>query len=357
MKTVIITLLSSLFFICNAKAQKIDSTTKNDTLPAETAQIVESSSSDIPVISNDYTKQLEQAIAKQSKLKKRKKELQIELKEAMDKEKKLSKQFKKLRSKVSQYQNSIQESLEMQKSTGYVELCEKKEQLLDSIEKRQLALNSLNKQLTTLDEQLEESSDKMSELNKVKQEVCSRLIAENEQYIGQPFSQQTIVQLKEIRKKCSPYISDQKIHSFVEKIDNTINNRIRYDEIQTVLNSKYNKAAISLSLTQINSMKDLSINQKGELGTMKKQLESFADGLSVFKEFINNLNKCRDGVDYSIVYFQDDKKRILPKDLEQRLNTKLLIVPYLKAKYEDFMNAFEKDPNKHSDIEMEILNQ
>ena len=104
-------------------------------------------------------------------------------------------------------------------------------------------------------------------------------------------------------------------------------------------------------------MTDLSFEQKAEITALKKQLEAFGEGVSAFKEFINNLNRCRKGVNYSMAFFRDDKRQILPDKLEQKISTKLMIVPYLKSKYEGFMKAFQKSPNKHSDIETEILNQ
>ena len=51
------------------------------------------------------------------------------------------------------------------------------------------------------------------------------------------------------------------------------------------------------------------------------------------------------------------KEKLSLSDLEQKVKNELLAVPYLKTKYEKFMEMFKKNPNKHSDIETEILNQ
>ena len=57
-------------------------------------------------------------------------------------------------------------------------------------------------------------------------------------------------------------------------------------------------------------------------------------------------------------FFQTDNRQILSKNnLGNRIENQLKRVPYLSKKFEEFMNAFKAAPNKHSDVEIEILNQ
>lgn len=355
MNKIAIALLSSLFTFNVVAQNKIK--VKPDSIPARIEYKQDSPSSDTTILFNEYANQLEQAVVKEEKLTKRKKELLDSLNKAKSSEKELSKLLKKTQSEVSKYRTTIQKFLETQKSNGYEDLNKRKEQLLSSIKQNKKILNDLHIELKTVNTQLGESNNKKVELDKIKQEVGFKLVEENEQYLQLPFSQMATERLRAIRKNCVPFTAEQKINAFVVKIDNTITNRAHYEYLQKVLNSKYDKSAISIALSNIQSMTDLSFEQKAEITALKKQLEAFGEGVSAFKEFINNLNRCRKGVNYSMAFFRDDKRQILPDKLEQKISTKLMIVPYLKSKYEGFMKAFQKSPNKHSDIETEILHQ
>lgn len=355
MNKIAIALLSSLFTF-NVVAQNTNKV-RIDSIPTRIEYKVKSTPTDTTVLFNGYANQLEQAVVKEEQLTKRKKELLDSLNKAKGSEKELSKLLKKTQSEVSKCQTAIQKLLETQKSNGYEDLNNRKEQLLSSINQNKKILNDLHIELKTINTQLGESNNKKIELDKIKQEVSFKLVEENEQYLQLPFSQMSTERLREIRKSCVPFAVEQKINALVVKIDNTIANRTHYEYLQKVLTSKYDKSAISLALSNIQSMTDLSFEQKAEITALKKQLEAFGEGLFAFKEFINNLNRCRNGVNYSMAYFRDDKRQILPERLKQRISTKLMIVPYLKNKYEGFMRAFQKNPNKHSDIETEILNQ
>lgn len=355
MNKIAIALLSSLFTF-NVVAQNTNKV-RIDSIPTRIEYKIKSTPSDTTVLFNGYANQLEQAVVKEEQLTKRKKELLDSLNKAKGSEKELSKLLKKTQSEVSKCQTAIQKLLETQKSNGYEDLNNRKEQLLSSINQNKKILNDLHIELKTINTQLGESNNKKIELDKIKQEVGFKLVEENEQYLQLPFSQMSTERLREIRKSCVQFAVEQKINALVVKIDNTIANRTHYEYLQKVLTSKYDKSSISLALSNIQSMTDLNFEQKAEITALKKQLEAFGEGLSAFKEFINNLNRCRKGVNYSMAYFRDDKRQILPERLEQKISDKLMIVPYLKNKYEGFMRAFQKSPNKHSDIEAEILNQ
>ena len=109
------------------------------------------------------------------------------------------------------------------------------------------------------------------------------------------------------------------------------------------------------SVTQI---KGANPHQQKEIDELKNSVDFVPDGLAAFKEFITKLNEMRNGVNYSMEYFQTDSKQILSKNnLGNRIEKKLKRVPYLSKKFEEFMNAFKAAPNKHSNVETEILNQ
>lgn len=353
MKYIIAILSFILSFSC-LFAQN-ENSTKPDSLGADS--VIKEKANSSHFNQDGYAQQLEQALAKNGELNRRSDELKEIFKATKNKEKKISAQSEKIKSDISRTQKDIDELKKNQKSSGYPELAKEFEQLCQSVNLNSAKLSQLREELSLITSRLGESDNEISELDKLKDEVSTTLISENQSYLTQPFSTLSIDQLLIVRKKCSPYTSDQKINAFVVRIDNTIQNKRVYDEINSVLNSKYQKTAISTALDKIRSLQNLSPEQRNEIGVMRKQLNAFGEGLAAFKEFINNLNRCREGAVYSVQFFQHDKKRIISDDLENRIRSKLLIVPYLKNKYDSFMNAFRKAPNNHSDIEAEILNQ
>ena len=236
MNKIAIALLSSLFTFNVVAQNKIK--VKPDSIPARIEYKQDSPSSDTTILFNEYANQLEQAVVKEEKLTKRKKELLDSLNKAKSSEKELSKLLKKTQSEVSKYRTTIQKFLETQKSNGYEDLNKRKEQLLSSIKQNKKILNDLHIELKTVNTQLGESNNKKVELDKIKQEVGFKLVEENEQYLQLPFSQMATERLRAIRKNCVPFTAEQKINAFVVKIDNTITNRAHYEYLQKVLNSK-----------------------------------------------------------------------------------------------------------------------
>lgn len=356
MKKVFFVTLCLLCFTNNISAQNPEKKKMESLLVDTAANRV--SSNNIPVVSNDYTNQLEHALAKKEALEQKRIEQKNILSGLLNDVKEKNKKHKKIRTEISNTQNDIDKLSENLKLTAYSELLNRKEQLKKSINSYTDSLTKFNEQLLLTNKQLGESQSQKDELDKVKREVSGTLISENRPYIEQPFAKMSIERLKEIQKTCSPYTADQNVNAFVVNIEITIQNKETYDEICKVLNSSYQKFAVTQSLAKLQSMQNLSISQKNEIASIKKQLESFSDGLLAFKQFINNLNECRKETDnYSWEYFLADKRPIYKNNLEERINTKLYAVPYLKNKYEEFMKAFKKSPNKHFDIETEILNQ
>lgn len=356
MKKVFFMTLCLLCFINNISAQnsetsKIDSLSVNPTKKGV-------SSNNAPVISNDYTSQLERALGKKEELELKETKLKNILSNLKKNVKERNNKSRKIKAEIVDKQKDIDKLSEKLKLTIYSDLLKRKEQLETSVDTNLQCLTNLNEQLLLTNKQLGESQSQRDELDKVKREVSSTLISENRPYIEQPFAKMSIERLKEIQKTCSPYTTDQKINAFVVTVENTIKNKTTYDEVCMVLNSSYQKFAVTQSLAKLQSMQNLSISQRNEIVSTKKQLESFCDGLLAFKEFIKNLNECRKETDkYTWEYFLADKRPIYKNNLEESIKTKLYAVPYLKNKYEEFMKAFKKSPNKHFDIETEILNQ
>lgn len=334
-------------------AQNTNEAKADSAMTTQTEQAVSSEASNPSAVLSDYTLQLEQALAKKDTLAIRRKALHDDLSKGNDKEKELHKQLKKLKKEIDNVRERVQDLLDAQPENPYEEIIK----LEASIDQKQKQLCSLKSKLDSLNHQLSEASNNKSELDKVKQDVSSKLVSEHKPYIELPFAQMRLEHLSAIRAICKQFATSPSIDSLVASIDSAINNLKGYDEIQKVLNSKYSKFNLERMLEKVQTLKAASKSQQHEINEMKKQLHAFEEGLESFKEFINNLNRCRNGANYSFQYFQDDEESIFREGLKQRITEKLLIVPYLKNKYEAFMKALKKNPNMHTDIEAEILNQ
>ena len=173
-----------------------------------------------------------------------------------------------------------------------------------------------------------------------------------------PFTEMNLSELRVIKSKCQKYATDAKVNAFVTKVDDIIRNKELYDNMVNVVNASYKKFDVERALTSVTQIKGTNPLQQKEIVELKTQLTLFPEGLAAFKEYITKLNEMRNGVNYSMEFFQTDNRQILSKNnLGNRIENQLKRVPYLSKKFEEFMNAFKAAPNKHSDVETEILNQ
>ena len=309
-------------------------------------------------ITSDYSAAYEKALKRQEELINRKKALN-------DSGKIWNKELKKLeglhssivKSNEKLEENITQAKIKQQKS-GASNLVQKKEELLRLIiiDKKEKAL--LESQLRDIEDKLNARNHQKGNLGKIKNDISNQIIAENKDYLEKSFSEIDLPGLRSIKEKCQKYVGDTKIKAFVSKIDNTTKNKELYDNMISVVNSPYKKYEVDRALVSVTQIKGLNSIQQKEINELKTQLSLFPDGLAAFKEFIIELNKDRNGVIYSMEFFQTSSKYILSKNnLGSRIENNLKRVPYLNKKYAEFMKAFKANPNKHSNIEIEILNQ
>lgn len=273
-----------------------------------------------------------------------------ELKKYENQRASIVKSNEKLEAKVEQLELKAQKS-------GIVELQRKRDALLAEIQREQEEKQLQDSCLKEVVGKLEDKERQMQNLANIKENVSNQIIAEYKGYLDKPFREMDLATLDQIKSKCQKYSSDTKVNAFVTMIENAVKNKHLFDDIVKAVNSPYKKFDIDRALAVIPKFSNINSTQQNEMVELKKQLVVFSDGLATFKEFINNLNGCRKDVNYSFEYYKADKTRIFRNGLEQRVKDKLLVVPYLKTKYERFMKEFVKNPNKHSDIETEILNQ
>lgn len=352
-KYVVFALLLVISLITNAQTR---SSISNDSVPPT----IEGDSIRIPSVSSnsDYSNAYEIALKRKEDLTNRKAILNDSIKNWNKELKKLEglhgsivKSNEKMEEKIAQVKIKEQKN-------GVPELIKKREQLLKTIiaeEKEKVLLES---QLHEINGKLDARNHQRENLGKIKDNVSSQIIAENEDYLERSFSEMNLSELRVIKSKCQKYAADAKVNAFVAKVDNVIRNKELYDNMVNVVNASYKKFDVDRALASITQIKGTNTLQQKEIIELKTQMTLFPEGLKTFKEYINKLNEMRNGVNYSMEYFQTDNKQILSRNnLGNRIENQLKRVPYLNKKFEEFMNAFKAAPNKHSNVETEILNQ
>ncbi len=347
----------SLFFV------SMTLNAQNETDPSKNAvQITSANNATKALASNpnaNYSQEYETALKLKDELTNRKRTLSDsikiwnkDLKRLQDNYASLVKSNKNLEEKIKQA------TLKGQKSESS-ELQKKKSQLLTEIDGYEKEKALLDKQLQEVDEKLNARNRQRDDLGKIKDNVSNQIIAENKDYLERPFSKMSLSELKQIKSKCQRYSTDSKVNAFVSKIDMVIKNKELYDKMVIVVNSAYNKTDVDRALASCNQVKGVNAIQKKEVAEVKGQLSSFYDGLLAFKQFINSLNEKRKFVNnYKWEFFETDREYIYSEsNLGNRIETQLKRVPYLRKRFDEFMRAFKVAPNKHTNVETEILSQ
>ena len=307
---------------------------------------------------SDYSKAYEIALKRKEELTNRKAILNDSIKNWKKELKKLEGLHGSIVKSNEKMEKKIDEVKIEEQKKGVPELIKKRDKLLKTIiaeEKEKVILES---QLHEINSKLNARNNQRESLGKIKDNVSNQIIAENKDYLERSFSEMNLSELREIKSKCQKYATDAKVNAFVAKVDNVIRNKELYDNMVNVVNASYKKFDVDRALASVTQIKGTNTQQQKEIIELKTQMTLFPEGLAAFKEYITKLNEMRNGVNYSMEYFQTDSKQILSKNnLGNRVENQLKRVPYLRKKFEEFMNAFKAAPNKHSNVETEILNQ
>lgn len=306
----------------------------------------------------DYSSAYETALRRKEELTNRK----ILLSDTIKSWNKVLRKLEGLHASIVKSNEKLEEKLAQikikEQENGIPDLIKKREQLIKIIAAEKGKKKLLESQLQDISDKLDTKNHQRKKLGKIKNNVSNQIVAENKDYLEKAFSEMNLAELKQIRSKCLQYTADAKVNAFVAKLDNVINNKKLYDKMVNVVNTAYKKLDVDRALASAAQIKGTNMTQQKEISELRKQMTLFPEGLAAFKEFIARLNEMRNGVNYSMEFFQTDNRQILSKNnLGNRIENQLKRVPYLSKKFEEFMNAFKAAPNKHSDVETEILNQ
>ena len=271
-----------------------------------------------------------------------------------------SKLTKKSDAKIKELDSKQAEQTKLLSSPNYKklqELLDQQKQLESQIVVLSTDTTNLVTQVSSLEAQIGKLNGNVAELETIKNNVSKQLLDESKGTLEKPFSQLSVEELTAIKTKCSKYSTDQKINALIAKTDDVLKNKRTYDDAIRIANSKFNKGKLISILDRLTRLRNLNAIQQNEINQVRGVLSHFEPGMTVFKEFIQKLNKNREGVtSYSKDDLNDDLRRIMSKNnIKGRIDSEITQVPYLNKAYKAYIKAIKANPMNHSAIEAEIL--
>lgn len=271
-----------------------------------------------------------------------------------------SKLTKKSDAKIKELDSKKAEQTKLLSSPNYKklqELLNKQKQLESQIASLSKDTTNLIAQISSVEAQISQLNGNVAELETIKKNVIKQLLNESKGTLEKPFSQLSVEELTAIKTKCSKYSTDQKINALIAKTDDVLKNKRTYDDAIRIANSKFNKGKLISILDRLTRLRNLNAIQQNEINQVRGVLSHFEPGMTVFKEFIQKLNKNREGVtSYSKDDLNDDLRRIMSKNnIKGRIDSEITQVPYLNKAYKAYIKAIKANPMNHSAIEAEIL--
>ena len=271
-----------------------------------------------------------------------------------------SKLTKKSDAKIKELDSKKAEQTKLLSSPNYKklqELLDQQKQLESQIVVLSTDTTNLVTQVSSLEAQIGKLNGNVAELETIKNNVSKQLLDESKGTLEKPFSQLSVEELTAIKTKCSKYSTDQKINALIAKTDDVLKNKRTYDDAIRIATSKFNKGKLISILDRLTRLRNLNAIQQNEINQVRGVLSHFEPGMTVFKEFIQKLNKNREGVtSYSKDDLNDDLRRIMSKNnIKGRIDSEITQVPYLNKAYKAYIKAIKANPMNHSAIEAEIL--
>ena len=271
-----------------------------------------------------------------------------------------SKLTKKSDAKIKELDSKKAEQTKLLSSPNYKklqELLDQQKQLESQIVVLSTDTTNLVTQVSSLEAQIGKLNGNVAELETIKNNVSKQLLDESKGTLEKPFSQLSVEELTAIKTKCSKYSTDQKINALIAKTDDVLKNKRTYDDAIRIANSKFNKGKLISILDRLTRLSNVNAVQRDEISHVRGVLSHFEPGMTVFKEFIQKLNKNREGVtSYSKDDLNDDLRRIMSKNnIKGRIDSEITQVPYLNKAYKAYIKAIKANPMNHSAIEAEII--
>lgn len=199
----------------------------------------------------------------------------------------------------------------------------------------------------------------IEELAVIRDSIVSVTIAKHESLLDKPFSQ--IEPLFAVIEECRQYNDDAQMRAFISKLDTLYTHQRVYNKGLSLLSTGYDSKKVQESIGEFHQTIALvKESQRDELQDILGKLELYREGVLIFIEFIEGLNK--EKLDY--FRFEDFcryKEKMMKENSDrtnkwrERYERCIVPIPYLKKSFELFEQEIKKAPLSHPIIELEIL--
>jgi len=305
---------------------------------------------------------LEQTIQKNMSLQGNVKSLNQQIKDWNDTIKSLEKEIQEANKNLKKQQQQLEKIQPTKYQEKEAELTKRHQELQAELERLNKENAGLEAEIDGFNQLLGETSQKLKELEGIKQDVAEGFVTENESYLDTPLSKLEIDKLRRLQQKCETYKGYRKVEDFSKKLENMISFKETYDAVSGVVHQPFDKNAIYNAQRSLSKLNHLSESQMEEVENLRHQLNGFKVGLIAFNEFITRFQKKRAAItsaqDVDFEVNQIRKKDFEGKTMAWHIENEIYLVPYLKKKFDQYMKAIKSNPKSGGlDVENEIRQQ
>lgn len=241
---------------------------------------------------------------------------------------------------------------------GWSDLQEEFEQSKNEAERLNTEIKQLSQELDGIDEEIVTYASYNEKLKSLRNKTITGFINGSNKTLGQSFAELSADELNQIKKRCGNYDGDERVEKLADKVMKVKHYKDIHDEAAGVLKMRYDKGMVERTIRSLNSIpKDvLSIPQQKDINRLLEGAENYAKGIAVFKKYIDEINRRRDGTDgYAVEYYNYDREKALDTDnLRKDIDRYVRKVPYLDRAFDDHHRTLLNDPASHPEIEKEI---
>lgn len=241
---------------------------------------------------------------------------------------------------------------------GWSDLQEEFEQSKNEAERLNTEIKQLSQELDGIDEEIVTYASYNEKLKSLRNKTITGFINGSNKTLGQSFAELSADELNRIEKRCGNYDDDERVEKLADKVMKVKHYKDIHDEAAGVLKMRYDKGMVERTIRSLKSIpKDvLSIPQQKDINRLLEGAENYAKGIAVFKKYIDEINRRRDGTDgYSVDFYNYDREKALDTDnLRKDIDRYVRKVPYLDRAFDDHHRALLSAPASHPEIEKEI---
>lgn len=233
------------------------------------------------------------------------------------------------------------------------QLIKKRDSLSAAVKAKTEAASKIETEIAALNGDLAENSERMEELETVKENVGKDVIASHEAYLSKPFSKMDLQELERIKAECNRYADNKDVKAFMAKVELATGNKRTYDKATNALASKYDANAVNTAVRRLKAMKGCNRAQLSETSKAIAQLEQYGQCFNTVRNMLKYFNETKRAGEYTKYDWEIDKSSTVIKQASEAAKP----IPYLRKAWVQFVKALNQNPNAHPDVEKEILGE